>query len=180
MHSPDEVSASCAEFARLSLDLLRPSPVSCNKRNKPIKPMTLESGWARRKEPHLVAKKTQLERTKKSASNSRRTSPEDSYECLPPVRHHLAAQPGGGRRRGFASHLSSVGKLHQGGEAHRSPNCVQRAGGEWSKHLSHYAPGHQGALRDGGPGATRLPPVRGGRPLKRSQPFYLWFSGGGA
>ena len=27
---PDEVFTSCAEFARLSLDLLRPSSVSCN------------------------------------------------------------------------------------------------------------------------------------------------------
>ena len=94
--------------------------------------------------------------------------PEDSYERFPPVRHNLAAQPGGGRRRGFASHLSSVGKLHQGREARRSPNGVQRAGGERSKCLPHYASGHQGALRDGGPRATRLPPVRGGRPLKRS------------
>ena len=97
-----------------------------------------------------------------------RCGPEDSYERFPPVRHNLAAQPGGGRRRGFASHLSSVGKLHQGREARRSPNGVQRAGGERSKSLPHYASGHQGALRDGGPGATRLPPVRGGRPLKRS------------
>ena len=33
VHSPDEVfaSCSCAEFAGLSLDLLRPSSVSCNK-----------------------------------------------------------------------------------------------------------------------------------------------------
>ena len=31
----------------------------------------------------------------------------------------------------------------------------------------HYAPGHQGALRVGGPGATCLPPVRGERPLQR-------------
>ena len=97
-----------------------------------------------------------------------RRGPEDSYERFPPVRHNLAAQPGGGRRRGFASHLSSVGKLHQGREARRSPNGVQRAGGERSKCLPHYASGHQGALRDGGPGATRLPPVRRGRPLKRS------------
>ena len=99
---------------------------------------------------------------------ARARCPEDSYECLPPVRHNLAAQSGGGRRRGFASHLSSVGKLHQDREAHRSPNCVQRAGGEWPKRLPHHASGHQGALQDGCPGATRLPPVRGGRPLKRS------------
>ena len=95
-------------------------------------------------------------------------APEDSNEGFPPVRHNLAAQSGGGRRRGFTSHLSSVGKLHQGREAYRSPNGVLRAGGEWPKRLPHHAPGHQGALRDGGPGATRLPPVRGGRPLKRS------------
>ena len=30
IHSPDEVFASCADFAGLSLDLLRPSSVSCN------------------------------------------------------------------------------------------------------------------------------------------------------
>ena len=30
IHSPDEVFASCAEFAG-SLDILRPSPVSCNR-----------------------------------------------------------------------------------------------------------------------------------------------------
>ena len=82
------------------------------------------------------------------------TAPETPTECLPPVCHNLAAQPGGGRRWGFASHLSFMGKLHQGGEVHRSPNRVQQAGGEWSKRLPHYAPGHQGALQDGGQGGN--------------------------
>ena len=36
IQAPDEVSVPCAEFAGLSLDLLRPSSVSCNSRSMPV------------------------------------------------------------------------------------------------------------------------------------------------